>query len=379
MAAGLSTRRGLPPEHLRFPYIVGVLCAGILLGSTGLLPLVILPPQRVLFLFLPIILFDAAFKLDLGALLPVLRRATVLGLPGALLAAAVVAAALAAIHFPEAVVLVLAAVLAATDPISVFAVLRGLNLPGPLRTLLEGESLINDGTAVVLFAVALDAVLLGHIDWTRALFQFLALYGGGLIAGFVWGMVFVWLFQRLHDRVTAVCVTIVLAYGGYLAADVLHASGVIAVVVAGLLLGATRRVRPLPREAIVRSWDYLAFGANTLIFLLVGLQFRLSMLPAQLGPILLVVLAALAARTLMVLLASAPVPWAPRVRRSWKPVLVWGGLRGALTLALVLSLPAGFPQRGKILALTVGFVLFSMVLQGLTLRSLVIRLPLERG
>ncbi len=379
---GVHTLRApqrLPSEHLRFPYIVAALCAGILIGSPGWFPRLALAPRLLLFLFLPVILFDAAFKLDTRGLLPVLRRAGVLGVPGALLAAALLAWALLALHFPQAVALVLAAVLAATDPVAVFALLRGLPLPPGLRGLLEGESLINDGTAVVLFSLAVEAVVSGSLGWRQATLRFVVLYGGGLLLGLLWGMLSVWFFQRLEDGPAAVMVTVVVAYGGYLLAEWLQASGVVLVALAGMLLGASRRVKPLPREAIHRTWDYLAFAANVLIFLLVGLEFRLGALPSELAGVAVVVLVALAARTAAVLLICTPLGKRSRVRRSWQPVLIWGGVRGALTLALVLSLPVGFPERARILALTVGFVLVSMIVQGLTLRGLIARLPAGSG
>jgi CPA1 family monovalent cation:H+ antiporter len=353
-----------------------VLLLGILIGSIHWVPRIALAPRLVLFLFLPVILFDAAFKLDSRRLLPVIRRAAVLGLPGAVLAAGALAWALLVLRFPAPIAFALAAALAATDPVSVFAVLRGVNLPAPLRTLLEAESLVNDGTAVVLFAVALEAVKLGRIDWPRAGLRFLFLYAGGVVLGLIWGMFFVWLFQRLEDPWTAVAISVAVAYGGYLGGEFLRVSGILVVVVAGLLLGSTRRVRPLPRERINEVWDFFAFGANTLIFLLIGLQFRLGTLPGQLGAILAVTAAALAARALVILVFSIPVRTTSRVERMWRPILIWGGLRGALTLALVLSLPVDFPYRERILAITVGFVLFSLIVQGLTLRPLIQRLPI---
>jgi CPA1 family monovalent cation:H+ antiporter len=371
----LRASQRLPAEHLRFAYVIAALCVGILVGAPGWFAGVTLGPRLLLFLFLPAILFDAAFKLDTQGLRPVLRRAGVLGIPGALLAAALLAGALLALHFPQPIALVLAAVIAATDPVSVFALLRGLPIPPGLRGLLEGESLINDGTAVVLFALAVEAVDLGSFGWQQAAVRFVLLYGGGLLLGLLWGMLFVWFFQRLEDGLVAVLVSVVVAYGGYLLAEWMQASGVVLVVVAGMLVGATRRVKPRPREVIHRTWDYLAFAASTVIFLLVGLEFRLGALPSEAVGVALVVVAALAARTVAVLLTCTPLGQRSRVRRNWQPVLIWGGVRGALTLALVLSLPAGFPERARILTLTVGFVLVSMIVQGLTLRGLIRRLP----
>lgn len=371
----LRASQRLPPEHLRYPYVVAALCVGVLIGAPGWFTGGPVAPQLLLFLFLPAILFDAAFKLDTQGLLPVLRRAGTLGIPGAILAAALLASALLALHFPQFTAFVLAAVIAATDPVSVFALLRGLPIPPGLRGLLEGESLINDGTAVVLFILALEAVEFGRFGWGAVALRFLLLYGGGVFLGLLWGMLFVWFFQRLEDGLVAVLVTVVVAYGGYLLAEWLQASGVVMVAVAGMLLGATRRVKPRPREVIHRSWDYLAFAASTLIFLLVGLEFRLTSLPSEVLGVASVAVVALAARAVVVLLACTPLGKRSPIRRSWQPVLIWGGVRGALTLALVLSLPADFPERARILTLTVGFVLVSMIVQGLTLRGLITRLP----
>jgi len=376
-AATLTIHRVAPAEHLRFPAIVAVLAAGVLLGSTGLLPQVDISRRLILFAFLPVILFDAAVKLDLRGLLPAARRAVLLGLPGSVLAAALLAGALLELRFPAAVAFVVAAVLAATDPISVFALLRGIPLPPYLRALLEGESLVNDGTAVVLFAVVLEVLAQGRVDWAQAGLRFAGLYAGGLGLGLVWGMFFVWLFQRLEDPPSALLASVVLAFGGYFLAELISASGVIVVVVAGVLLGSTRRVRPRAREALYRWWDYLGFLASALIFLLIGFQFHLARLPSQVGAILAVALAALLARAVAVWLFSVRLGALVRVRRSWKTLLTWGGLRGALSLALVLSLPPSFPYRERIVGITVGFVLFSMIVQGLTFRPLVGRYSLE--
>jgi CPA1 family monovalent cation:H+ antiporter len=210
-------------------------------------------------------------------------------------------------------------------------------------------------------------------------FDFLEVALGGMAVGLVLGWLTAQLMARLDDRLISATLTTVLAYGAYLLAERIHVSGVLAVVVAGLLagnLGATR-TSPMTKSTIFTLWEYLAFLVNSLIFLLIGLEVDLPQLWANLGAIVVAVVAVLISRAVVVYGLS----WLfslgrGRIRRSWQHVLFWGGLRGAISLALALGLPATLPNRDVLLSMTFGVLLFTLMVQGTTIQFLLKRLGL---
>ena len=343
----------------RWPWPFLLLLAGAILATARLVPAFRVDPALVLAVFLPPLLFDAGFSMRAAAVRRELPWILLFGLAGAVLTAGVVLGLLRAAGFPFAAAIVLSAILAATDPVSVFAALRRLHTPERLRVALEGESLVNDGVAVVLFTVALAVVEGRVLDAPGVTGLSVWLTVGGLAVGVGLGL----LTRRLLTlvpRPALIAITVVAAYAGYLLADWIGASGLLAVIALSLILGTA--YQPSTHHQVHRFWRRLGFLMSSAIFLLVGLQVRLDEVVRVGGHLLVLVAAVLLARTLMVIVVTLPRgdlwPW------KWRLGLVWAGLRGALSLALALGVPAAVSGQGEILTLVFGFVFLSLVVQG---------------
>ena len=378
-------------KRVRLPYTVALVIAGLVIAVVPGAPTVELTPDLILAVFLPTLVFEAAYNLHFGHLREVLRTVSLLAIPGVLLTAAIVAVLMHALAgFDWTIAFLFGAIVAATDPVSVVATFKQLGAPARLRTLLEGESLLNDGTALVLFRLLLGLVAAGTVDVAGSVGQFALVIAGGLGLGVAGGYLVTQLMRRFDDYLVETVLTVVLAYGSYFLAEQLHVSGVIAVVAAGLVVGNYgQRVSfsPTSLVAVGLSWEFFGFLTNSLIFLFVGLQVRHTHLTAYLAPIALAIGAVLLARVVTVALVGGimqrwrvegVLPW------RWQALLVWGGLRGSLSLAMALSLPytlggAGSGQREELLVLTFGVILFTLLVQGLTLQPLLQRLGLIRN
>lgn len=279
------------------------------------------------------------------------------------------------------------AIMSATDPVSVLAIFRSIGAPRRLSVILEGESLFNDGTSIVLFRIVLGIVIsqaVGNIVLTVG--QFFVVVAGALVLGAVIGFVASFVLSRMNDYLVETAVTLIVADGTYLLAENMGVSGVIAVVVAALVLGNYGRVAsmsPSTRLAVSSTWEFFGFLANSLIFLLIGLEVNLEKLGQYWLPtlvaiaiVLLVRLAVVAASSWLLRYIHHPLPY------RWQVVLVWGGLRGSLALAIALSIPftltggAPFPNRDLSLVMTFGVIIFSLLVQGLTMQPLLSRLGL---
>jgi monovalent cation:H+ antiporter, CPA1 family len=345
----------------RWPWPFVLLLAGAVLATARVVPAFTVSPMLVLVVFLPPLLFDAGFSLRITAVRRELPWILLLGVAGAVLASALVFVLLRAASVPSDEALLLAAILAATDPVSVFATLRRLHSPERLRVALEGESLINDGVAVVLFVLALAVVQRRVLAPLGVLGLFLFLTVGGLAVGAALGLLTRRVLATL-PKPLQIAVTVVAAYASYLLADRIGASGLLAVIALSLILGSA--YQPTTHHQVHRFWRQLGFAMSSVVFLLVGLQVRLDQVGRVGGRLLLLVVSVMLARALMVTLVTLARsdlwPW------SWRAALVWAGLRGALSLALALALPADTAGHDEILALVFGFVFLSLVVQGLS-------------
>jgi CPA1 family monovalent cation:H+ antiporter len=345
----------------RWPWPFLLLLVGAVLATARLVPAFTVSPTLVLVVFLPPLLFDAGFSMRTAAIRRELPWILLLGLAGALLTGAISFGLLRAAGFPSDEALLLSAILAATDPVSVFAALRRLHTPERLRVVLEGESLVNDAVAVLLFVVALAVVERRVIDPPEVLGLVLAQTAGGLLVGVVIGLLMRRILAALPHG-AQIAATVLAAYGGYLLADLIGASGLLAVITISLILGTA--YEPSTHHQAHRFWRGLGFVMSSAVFLLVGLQVHLDVVVRVGGRLLVLVGAVLLARALMVTVATLPRtdlwPW------SWRLALVWAGLRGALSLALALGVPAAVAGHDEILVLVFGFVFLSLVVQGLS-------------
>lgn len=377
----VTTLVAIIARRRRLPYTVSLVLMGLLIGL-GAPWEVEATPEIILALFVPPLLFEAAFHVDLTQLRENLRPILVLAVPGVLLTTLLVGgmtALGAGMAFGTAVVF--GALIAATDPVAVVSLFRALGVPQKLALTVEGESLFNDGTAIVVYRIALVAALTGMFDPLTGVYDFVRVSLGGMGVGLVLGWITAQLVARLEDRLVVSSLTTILAFGAYLAAEYFHVSGVLAVVVAGLACGnvGMAGASPSTKIMIFNLWEYLAFLSNSVVFLLIGLNVDLVLLWENLGAIGVAVVAVLGSRAIVVYgLSWLTHLWSkkPRFPLSWRHVLFWGGLRGAISLALVLSLPAEMPARQQLQAMTFGVVLFTLLAQGTTVQFLLERLGL---
>jgi len=365
-------------RQLRLPYTVGLVLIGLALTLITSVELNI-SPQVILGLLVPPLVFEAAFHIRLDDLRRDFWLILTLAVPGVILTTVLVGGVVAwgtGLAIPAA--LVFGAMVSATDPVSVVALFRRLGVPRRLQLLLEGESLFNDGTAIVMFSLMMNVALAGKFDFTTSLRDFLTIAGGGTLIGIALGTLISQFINRIDDPLVETTLTTVLAFGAYLIAESLHVSGVLAVVAAGIVNG---NVEPTGMSATTRVvvfnfWEYAAFLANSLIFLLIGLTIDLDTMIANWGAIVWAILAALFARAVSIYGFSM---FNRNTPAKWKHTLFWGGLRGAIALALALSLPETGPlaaERGRLQAMAFGLVLFSLLFQGISTDWLVRRLKL---
>lgn len=384
----------LASKYIRVPYTVLLVVAGLLIAISPIDVSLNLTPDVILFIFLPALLFESAYNLSFAEVRENLRPIALLAVPGVILTAAFVAVS---IHYAAgiewATALLFGAIMSATDPVSVLAIFKRLGAPRRLATILEGESLFNDGTALVLFSIVLDIVLrrqisnpLTNLLASSETFAFVVI--GALALGALIGYGVSLLMSRVDDYLIETAVTLVTAYAAYLVAEQVGVSGVIAVVVAGIVLGNFGRstaMSPTTRLSVSSSWEFFGFIANSLIFLLIGLELAVDRFRLYVVPTALAIASVLAVRTVVVIGSSwllryihKPLPY------RWQGVLIWGGLRGSLALAMALSLPfnvpagAPFPDRELLQVMTFGVILFSLLVQGLTMGKLLEKLGISR-
>ncbi|MCJ7703867.1 MAG: Na+/H+ antiporter [Anaerolineales bacterium] len=367
---------GIITSRLRLPYTVGLVLIGLALSLRGQENINI-PPEIFLGLLVPPLIFEAAFHIRIKDLVKDLVPILALAIPGVLITTLLVGGVVAwGTGFPIATALVFGALVAATDPVAVVSLFRTLGVPKRLQVLLEGESLFNDGTAIVVFNLMIVIAVTGFFDPLESLLDFIIVAGGGLAIGFLLGVLISQTIRFIDESMISITLTTVLAFGSYLVAEQFHVSGVLAVVAAGLVSGniGPRGMSPSTRILVFNFWGYAAFVANSVVFLLIGLQIDLPVLIADWKVILWAITAVLVARAVGVYGLS----WVGKdISTSFKNVLYWGGLRGAISLALALSLPETLgPEREEIQVMAFGVVLFTLLVQGLTMKPLINKMNL---
>ncbi len=355
-----------------------------------MLPDLHLTPEVVFDILLPILLFEAAFHLQYRDLRRNAGPVLVLAVPGLLLSALVTGGGLHLLAGPAGlpgitlpVALLFGAMISATDPISVIAVFRELGVNRRLAHIVEGESLFNDGTAVVVFGILLEMIRGGEVGLRAGLTSFVVVVVGGAAVGLALGLIFSRLTALIDDHLIEITLTTILAFAAYLGAETVHCSGVISVVMAGLMVGnyGTRTgMSPTTRISVADFWEYAAFVVNSAIFLLIGLEVMSGTFGNYLGAVAAAVAATFLGRAVGVAASAAVINrFAEPLSARWQGVMIWGGLRGSLSMALALTLPADFPARSALLTMVFGVVAFTLVVQGLTMKPLLRRLGLGAG
>ncbi len=380
----------LAARRLRVPYTVALVVVGLGLGTLPAeitwidLDAVRLTPELLFNVFLPVLLFEAAFHLSWTKFRANLRAILLLAVPGVLAAVglggffAYELEPLADVSVPFGVALLISSVLAATDPVSVVALFKELGVPKRLSVVMEGESLLNDAVGVVAFTVVCATLGLGHGEepvtpmWVARFLLWEVVVGVGV--GAAVGLLVSWVTTLVDDHLIEIMLTTIAAFGSYLIASAAHASPVLAVVAAGMAcgnVGARYGMTPSNRIAVGSFWEYAVFVANGYVFLLVGKEIELFRMLGHVVPVLIAWASLTAARAIVIVVVERVLArTAEKLERRWSAVLTWGGLRGSLSMVLALSLPTSFEHRDLVLDLTFGVVLVSILVQGPTMGAL---------
>ena len=366
-------------QRIRLPYTVGLVVAGLALAFFPDAPDFRLTKELIFTAFLPPLIFEAAIQMPWHSLRRDLPVTLTLATLGVLVSATVTAAAIRFLVGWDWMTAGLVGVfISATDPVSVIATFKEAGVKGRLRLLLEAESLFNDGTVAVLFGVGIAAAAGAGVTAGGAALSFLAAFVGGLGCGLAVGGGALLLAGGTKDPLVEITFTTVAAYGSFLLADHFHVSGVLATLACGIVVGNVGRLGLISepgREAVLSFWEYAAFVANSLIFLLIGLRLAHQHLAAFWRPAIVVIVFVTVGRAVAVYGCSALFARSGlRVERSHQHILFWGGLRGALALALVFGLPPAQPHRDAIVTVAFAVVAFSVLVQGLTITPLLHRL-----
>ena len=380
-----ATVVGVLAKFVKVPYTIALVVAGLAVAVLGAAPgSVVITQELILVLLLPPLLFQAGLHLDLELLQKKAVPVVILAIPGVLLSMVLVAIAVRPFIGDNAWLpaLLFGAMLAPTDPISVLATLKTAKAPTRLKTLIEGESLFNDGTGVVLFLILVGAVFTStgsesSFSIVAGVMQFVKVAGLGVVFGLGFGLIAFWILRRLNDHVLENAITVVLAWGSFIVAEQNGASGVISVVVAGLIIGnygTKLAMSDQTVQTINTFWESVDFIINSIVFLLIGFELQdiggLSTLLQ--GEILLAVavtfIAIMIARAIMVYPTALTI--GKHWPKGWKHVVFWSGLKGSIPLALVLGLTSS-DLKQTLIPIAFGVVLVSLLLQGLTVGPLI--------
>jgi Na+/H+ antiporter len=382
-------------QHLDLPVAIPLVLGGMGLALIPGLPAVALDPELALALFLPPLLQVSAYRTDWPAFRSNLRPILLLAIGAVLFTTAAVAlvARLLVPGLPWWAAAALGAIVAPPDAVAASAVLKKFNLPKRIVTVLEGESLINDASSLVLYRFAVAAVAAGSVSYASGLLQFLGMGMGGIVIGWLSGRLAMWVFSKIDDTMLDITISILAGYAAYLGAEALHASGVLGAVVCGLVLGRKQHAEFTARTRLELHavWNFIEFLLASLIFMLIGLQMRgIVERLARESTTTLTSLALLALAVSATLIVSRfawvfMTGWLPAAfsrRPAAQPaplwthhaVVSWAGMRGVVSLAAALALPSHFPARDVIVFLAFCAIFATLIVQGTTLGWLVRKL-----
>ena len=368
----IGTGVAMGARRISVPYNVALVLVGLLLVLMNVLPETLMDPAVVLLVFLPILVFQGALSADDTSMRQAARPILILAVPGVALSL-LGTAGLAAweIGLPFSAALLLGAILAITDTVSVLLAFRSVRVPHRLAAIMEGESLFNDGTALVLVSVAATVVMQGYADPAEIARMLTTAIVAGALLGTAFGMLSATVLRHAPDDLTAILASLVAVFATSLLTEHFGGSAVIAVVIAGVLIGHEMRARLEPSRVLALQgfWETAAFVINVWLFLLVGIQLRSDLLQQEAWPILLAVIALHAGRAVavygcfwLIRFSGSRVPW------RWQHVMVFGNVKGALSMAAVLALPQEIPYRERLIAIVFGVTLVTLVTQALPFR-----------
>ncbi|WP_265587405.1 cation:proton antiporter [Sphingomicrobium arenosum] len=383
----VATLVAIATRRIGLPYSVGLVIAGFGIALTPIGVDLELTPTLVFELLLPPLLFEAAIQIpwkNLRKELPLLLSLVTVGVVAA---AALVAAGMHyLVGWGWLGAMFFGVLIAATDPVSVIATFKENKVDHRLHLLVESESLLNDGVAAVLFALLLGVAAVGSFEALSvggAAWDLVRIAGGGIVIGLVVSGGLLLVAGRTEDKLVEISLTVLAAYGSFLAAEHFGMSGVLACVAAGIMVGNVGWLGSISDEgrgAVLSFWDYAAFLANSFVFILIGDGEASPTLLAAIPIAAIAVVLQLAGRAVAIYpvtyawtRSKLAIPW------RYKHILFWGGLRGALSLALALSIPESVPERAAIISAAFLVVAFSIFVQGITMPPLLRNLDLVRG
>jgi CPA1 family monovalent cation:H+ antiporter len=400
IASGLLTLSMLAAglfRNISIPYSVVLVLMGLILSEFGQFwqPFAVLhefrlTPQLVFFVLLPALIFESGLGLNARQLLKDIAPVLSMAIPALLISSFLIGFGLwVIVGIPFTLALLFGALISATDPVAVIALFKELGAPLRLNVLIEGESLLNDATAIVLFGIILSMLLSGaSITFSSGLFavvKFVWVFFGGAVVGVIMGLLISELLQRLRSAVSEIlAMSVVLAYASFILAEHwLHVSGVMATLSAAITLNVfgLSRIEQNVKPALLEIWEFVALVANSLLFLLVGLSIDAMQLLEHSGIIAIAVLVVLLARAAAVY-SMAPLSsrlfHLPKISLPERHIMWWGGLKGGLAIAIVLSVPESLPGRDLMINMTLGVVLFTLLVNATTIRPLMQRLKMDR-
>jgi CPA1 family monovalent cation:H+ antiporter len=372
------------------PYTIFLTLIGLLIGVLGIGPEIEKTGfgyHLIFFVFLPPLLFQGAFHMNLNSLLEQFWPILCLAVPGVIVSTLLVGGLVGWLGGISSmmVAILFGALISPTDPVSVLSLFKEVGAPEDLKTILEGESLFNDATGVVLFTILLKALLSGQeFGFGQAAYEFVKVSVGGLLLGTVLGWVVFKIMRHIEDHLLENALCLVLAYGSFWLAEVMHLSGVIGTVMAGLMIGNYGRRLSMSVKTIntvETFFESIGFLINSLLFVLIGLELR--EVPANI--MWMTVFVAIAAMLIARAAVSYSFYWllnqaGTKRPERWNHILFWGGLRGSIPIALLLNLPnEGLLATWRPVLLLAGFgcVFFSLVVQGITMKPLMLKLGIK--
>lgn len=366
-------------RRLNFPYSVGLVLAGIAFALLPFSPDIHLTRDLIFTILLPPLIFEAAFHLHWAELRKQLPIISILAIVGVVFSIVTTAGAMHwLVRWDWATAIIFGAFISATDPVSVIATFREARASGRIKLLIESESLFNDGTAAVAFGIAIALLTTAEASASHLAVLFFVTVAGGIVCGAVVAIAIVLLLGKTNDHLVEQTFTMIAAYGSFLLAEHFHGSGVLATLTTGLIVGNMGRLKVISdegRKAVESLWEFAAFVANSLVFLLVGMRMAHQNFASFWVTAAIAIPMVLLARALAVYPCCAAFHWTRlRLGARYQHILFWGGLRGALALALALSLPDAMSRREEVITVTFAVVAFSILVQGSTVGPLLRRM-----